>query len=131
MRITRLRGWVLCKKLDQKGRFFLSLFTNNFIIICDCHFICVDWFWHFSNLTFNAFILCILPLWGWLRSWPKRVGGHCVYNYFQYTCVHFAGTVIIYNRLMRGLWITYIQLVDTSEGLKLEVQTFVNILLWS
>jgi len=29
-------------------------------------------------------ILCILPLRGRPRVWPKRVGGHSVYNYFQY-----------------------------------------------
>jgi hypothetical protein len=42
--------------------------ANNAYGVCiyDCHFVCVGWFWYFSILTFDVFVLCVLPPWGWL-----------------------------------------------------------------
>ena len=70
------------------------------------HFVCVECFWYFGNFTFYVFTLWVLPPWGWPRGWPKRVGGHCVYNSFNRLFFHFAVTVMVYNRLKHRLWIT-------------------------
>ena len=55
-----------------------TFYIINFVWFYDCCFICVDWFWYFSNLTFYVLILCVLPLWGWRHDWSKHEGGHCI-----------------------------------------------------
>jgi hypothetical protein len=62
----------------------------------------LDWPWYFNNLTFYAFIFCILRPCRWPHDWLKNVGGYCVYNYFYNTHVHCVGTIIVYTISLYG-----------------------------
>jgi len=66
-----------------------------------CHFIFLDWFCYFTNLSSSVSILCSIPPWRQPPGWPKHVGGNIVCNHF--------------NRLVRILLVIVIVIVDGSK----------------
>jgi len=62
-----------------------------------------------SFCTCSLYNLCFLHSWRWPYIWPKHLAVNCAYKVspvYLFACV---GTNMLRNRIMHGLWITYIR----------------------
>jgi len=59
-----------------------------------------------SFYTFSLSKHCILHSWRWPYIWPKHLAVNCAYKVSpKYLCAC-VGTIMFFNRIMHGLWIT-------------------------